>query len=850
MICPSFFAIIPSKAQDCFFSRRRNQWTYPGLIFFSFFAFLLPVFSPAQIIPQPQKIKYAEGSFIFPEKIGISLLNDPIASNLYTAQTINKNIREKLALSTYLETKVQKAQIILSLISQEDALRQGIPVQELKQSYRLTIASNKILIEASDPQGIFYGAQSLSQLIGHMKGHSLKNQQILDWPKFQWRGIGEDLSRGQIPKKETFFKMIDFMARYKINYYLLYLEDVLKIDAYSEFGEDRDNLTKAEIKELVAYAQKNFVTIIPYFPIIASQDHLLSQAAFSKMAEFPGSASFCVDCPLTYPFLEKVLTEIQNVFEAPFIHLGGAPHPDFGQGRSQETKTRLGLSNLYQQHLRKVSGFCKKKRKTVILRGSLFQSFPELADSLTNYQVFWENESYVFPSELGPTSLPGPRGKHSIVLDPNREQLLFPDIKKSALKIRALAQKAPADEFIGIWMQRKDKWLSASWGALFLPLYGHLAQQSWNPRTKIAFADFQNRFFNDFYGSDTKTQGLYDKVFEGLNQLSWEEYWAHPLAQLFSEKESQHKKDSLYFAQKEKDWENIDHQLDTLSKQAQNERQASLLEVMGGLAELGKFYLKKEKLQALMQSYHLRELLERDSLVNELENIIFDLENLKNEYARVWNKFYRPEGLKLLEDRFMRLTRYFEESKDQLLFKKKFQSPFLNSQWIKACLPQAIQDTCLQSVTFRKDFNLDKIPFAASIQIMADNYAKVYFNNQFLCELSARPSQSYEVESQRYKLLDIKSFLKKGNNTLKMEVINYHPTSANQAAAINVIINFRQGLKSWSLASDEHWQMRDPIQSKIRGKDIWVPALLYDREEKYLAPGFFSNRSSWLSHQP
>ncbi|MEO1653799.1 MAG: beta-N-acetylhexosaminidase, partial [Bacteroidota bacterium] len=269
----------------------------------------------SQIIPQPQRIKYAEGSFSFPEKVGISLINDPLASNLYTAQEINKSIREKLARSTYLETKTQKAPIILSLISEEDALRQGIPVRHLQQSYRLTIINDKILIEASHPQGIFYGAQSLSQLIRHMSGNALQNQQILDWPKFEWRGMTEDLSRGQIPKKETFHKIIDFMARYKMNYYLFYLEDNLKIDAYSEFGEDVAKLSKADVKELVAYARKKFITIIPYFPVIGHQAHLLGQSAFSQMAEFPGAASFCVDCPLTYSFLEKVLNEIQDTFD-------------------------------------------------------------------------------------------------------------------------------------------------------------------------------------------------------------------------------------------------------------------------------------------------------------------------------------------------------------------------------------------------------------------------------------------------------------------------------------------------------------------------------------------------------
>ncbi|MEO1654600.1 MAG: hypothetical protein AAFU64_13730, partial [Bacteroidota bacterium] len=204
--------------------------------------------------------------------------------------------------------------------------------------------------------------------------------------------------------------------------------------------------------------------------------------------------------------------------------------------------------------------------------------------------------------------------------------------------------------------------------------------------------------------------------------------------------------------------------------------------------------------------------------------------------------------LRWLDDRFQRLLRYFEESKDQLLFEKQFSSPFLPSQWIKACLPQSSRDTCLSQVIFRKDFNIDKIPFAASIHVMGDSYARVKFNNQLLGEISARPSNSYPVESQRFKLFDIKAFLKKGNNTLQVEVVNYDPSLRDRASSINVIIHFRQGLKSWMISSDENWQFRDPFQSKIRGKDIWVPVKIQERARLYLAPGFFSQRTSWASH--
>ena len=177
------------------------------------------------------------------------------------------------------------------------------------EGYLLRISNNKIELKANTPKGIYYAAMSLVQMLEKAEG-KLPAIEIIDWPDMKIRGISDDISRGQVSNLENFKKIITHIARYKMNTYMPYMEDMLVFEKYPTIGKDRGALTKSEVKEIIDFAKKNFVEVIPIFQTLGHYENILSQEEFLKYAEFPGAASLNVSNDSTYVFLENLLKEV------------------------------------------------------------------------------------------------------------------------------------------------------------------------------------------------------------------------------------------------------------------------------------------------------------------------------------------------------------------------------------------------------------------------------------------------------------------------------------------------------------------------------------------------------------
>ena len=99
---------------------------------------------------------------------------------------------------------------------------------------------------------------------------------IKDWPSLKWRGISDDISRGQVSMAEDFKNIIRELAFYKKNLYQPYIEDMFAFDSSPQVGRARGAITKSEMAEMVAEAKKYHVTLVPVFECLGHQDRLLS----------------------------------------------------------------------------------------------------------------------------------------------------------------------------------------------------------------------------------------------------------------------------------------------------------------------------------------------------------------------------------------------------------------------------------------------------------------------------------------------------------------------------------------------------------------------------------------------
>ena len=244
----------------------------------------------------------------------------------------------------------------------------GLEEWQREEAYRITIEPERIVIEALTPQGRFRGLATLSQmqgLAGSKKMGCIRYNNpipcctIFDYPRFRHRGLMIDESRSF--KGLNFLKkQIDAMALLKMNVLHLHLDDSagwrIAIDSYPDLtaktawrigrqyieweqakyrfttADDPAGYggfyTKGELRELVAYAAENYITVIPE---IEMPGHSMEVGyAYPEVlcqhpdgTPFRGSWDLCPGSEATFELLEAVLTEVMDIFPSPFIHIGG-----------------------------------------------------------------------------------------------------------------------------------------------------------------------------------------------------------------------------------------------------------------------------------------------------------------------------------------------------------------------------------------------------------------------------------------------------------------------------------------------------------------------------------------------
>ena len=199
------------------------------------------------------------------------------------------------------------------------------------EAYHLRASGSEVLIEASDPRGLFYGAQTLRQLVtGKDAARSIPAVDINDSPRFRWRGLLVDLGR-HFFGKGTLLKIIDEMAAYKLNELKLHLTDYegwrLEIPAYpklTQVGSLVDGkpqyLSTADVREIVRYAAERHIMVVPE---IEMPGH--AGAAAKSYPEYfnPDGSAFDPANPKTYEFIRGILTEVARLFPAPYIDFAG-----------------------------------------------------------------------------------------------------------------------------------------------------------------------------------------------------------------------------------------------------------------------------------------------------------------------------------------------------------------------------------------------------------------------------------------------------------------------------------------------------------------------------------------------
>jgi hexosaminidase len=331
---------------------------------------------PSSIVPQVAALTPYDGSLTLTD--GSTLWTDP------SAAPVGDLLRGYLGLAL---PPGKQADATLRLRVDAD----GLPGPE---AYRLTVAADHVEVVGGGPAGVFYGVQTLRQLLPAQTFGAdraaplvLSCLQIEDAPAFGWRGSMLDVGRHFMPK-EFVFRYIDLLAMHKLNVLHLHLTEdqgwrieIRRHPKLTEVGawrqetvaghnnEPRDPeqrydgvphggfYTQDEIREIVAYAAERFVSVVPEIEMPGHAQAAI--AAYPELGNNPdtqlpvatrwGVIKHVLNAEdSTIAFYRDVLDEVLELFPSPFIHVGGdeCPKDEWQKSPAAQQRIRdLGLAD-------------------------------------------------------------------------------------------------------------------------------------------------------------------------------------------------------------------------------------------------------------------------------------------------------------------------------------------------------------------------------------------------------------------------------------------------------------------------------------------------------------------------
>lgn len=331
------------------------------------------------LIPEPKQIDYCDGEFYINKSTEIILDYSCNFKDLEAARLLKEEM-EKLA---GLKVRINKA------FSNNKG---SIYLRKCKlesEGYTIKICEEDIVVCGNDTAGLFYGVQTLRQII-RQNGISLPCLTITDSPYFENRGFFHDVTRGKVPTLKTLKELTDRLAFYKINQLQLYIEHTFAFKNLSEAWSGKDPLTAEEILELDEYCKKRNVELVPSLSTFGHLYEILKTKSYSHLCELDNSYGM----PFTWfdrmahhtldvsndesiKFVQDMLKEFIPLFSSNKFNICGDETLDLGKGKSSKLNEQLGTGRLYVNFLNKIISFVKGYDKQVMFWGDIIVKHPE-----------------------------------------------------------------------------------------------------------------------------------------------------------------------------------------------------------------------------------------------------------------------------------------------------------------------------------------------------------------------------------------------------------------------------------------------------------------------------------------
>lgn len=327
-----------------------------------------------RLLPVPQKASFTGRSFPLSNNWLIDTgSNLPIDGSV--VQSLISGLKEncKTEISFTSKNSNRKHNLIRLVIKPGSVAVPSNPTEEIiEQAYSLKLDSSEIYINANGPAGIFYGIQTLLQLLTKENGKAkLPQGEITDWPDMKLRIIYWDCAH-HLERMDAFKRIISQAAYYKINALALKLEGHFQFDSAEPIVEPYA-ITPAEYQELTDYARDNFIELIPYLDAPAHVSFILKHPEYDSLRAIPNSNyELSVTNPGTYKLITGMFDEIIAANKGCKYVLLSTDEAYYVGKNEKEKEAAVSLGGngkLLADFITRISNYLHEKGRTVIFWG-------------------------------------------------------------------------------------------------------------------------------------------------------------------------------------------------------------------------------------------------------------------------------------------------------------------------------------------------------------------------------------------------------------------------------------------------------------------------------------------------
>ncbi len=374
-----------------------------------------------KIIPEPQWIRFRRKQEFVIDK-NCQIITDEKCNNIFAfavkilSEKLEKILREKISIIRGGKSNGKKKIITFKMLDKNNMKllsdEKEIDIDRLlEEGYFLDVTAKEINIKAVSLKGIFYGIQTLIQLINKK---TIPCVEVIDYPALEIRGIFihcvPDLRwypGSQTPKLEYLKGLIKQLSQYKINTLIIEYGDKFSYEKHPALNH-KAAFTKDEIRELVDFADKYYIEIIPLLQSLGHLDYLLQHKEYAHLKE--GGKEGRQTCPLN-PGSFKLFTELAEEIielhpETKHFHIGADETRELGDcPKCKEEVKRVGKDGLYVNHVNKICHWVKERGKIPIIWDDILCRYPETVDILDKDAIimYWD---YCAISKRNPLLIP------------------------------------------------------------------------------------------------------------------------------------------------------------------------------------------------------------------------------------------------------------------------------------------------------------------------------------------------------------------------------------------------------------------------------------------------------------